>query len=406
MNAQQADPPQTSSPSHPVRIALLVAAAFAILTAAGLWHLHIADQQLPFDYSDLLPRWAGTRLALHGIDPYAVQPLTQAQAAFHVRSQPFLYPATVIVLLLPLAPLSLQAARLVFLLVVSPLFAWSLWLTMESLGLPAARSRRAVVLAFAFVWWPVLWALRLQQLTLVAAFAIFFAWFLLARGRQVAPGILLAIATFKPQLVVPLLLWLLVWAVLRRQWTLILSFAASLTAILLATARLVPGWLPRWLASLKDYSTVRQTAPPLEFLFGHGAGLIVTVAIVATAAVAMIFLWRCEPSSPRFAMALALLLATTLCLVATAATMIYNNLLLFPACLILIFRRPRDRFASQIGFLALLQLGWDFLAVPVAAACEIAFRPSSFWNALPYVDFLLPALVTVALSLEVLRQPR
>lgn len=375
------------------------------LLAAALSHLHFDDYQIAFSYSDLLPRWAGTRLALQGIDPYNYQILSGIQSSYHVTPQPFLYPAHVVLYLLPLAPLTLLAAQIVFLVVITPLFAWSLWLTMQISGLPASGRMRVWVLLLACVSWPVMWSLRLQQLTLLVAAIIFIAWGLIVKGRQALPGILLALATIKPQLILPLLLWLLVWAVLRRQWLLLGSFAGTLGILYAGTSVIVPGWWPHWLASVHNYSDVRHTAPPLPTMFGHRIGLALTAAVVLVAALALLRLLRCRARSPQFVLVLSLALAVTLCMVSAAQTMIYNYTLLFPAILVLIFARPHDYLANAFRFFALLLLAWDFATVPIAAIAELLLGPSSFWNAFPFMDFILPVLITLALSIEILRRP-
>jgi hypothetical protein len=384
---------------------LLIVLGVLGLLAAALWHLHLDDYQIPFNYSDLLPRWAGTRLALAGGDPYNYPVLSAMQAAYHVTPQPFLYPAQVVVWLLPLALLGLLTAQIVFLAVATPLFAWSLWAAMQTLGLPASRQLRVWVLMLGCVWWPVMWALRLQQFTLVVAALIFIAWGLLARGRQVVPGVLLALATIKPQLLLPLLAWLLVWGILRRRWMLMGSFAATLAILLAATEKMVPGWVPHWLAAVHNYSDARHTAPPLMMMFGHWVGMVLTAGLVLAAAVALLRLLRCEAGSREFMLALSLMLATTLCMVSAAQTMIYNDVLLFPALVTLIFARPGDRVADAFRFFALLLLAWDFATVPIAAAAELLTGPAAFWNAFPFMDLALPVLVTLALAVEVLRRP-
>jgi hypothetical protein len=391
--------PVTLAAAPPARrIALpmsLIAAA--ILVCASLWLLHSIDRGMPFHQSDLLPRWLGTRLALHGQDPYAEPLLRNVELQAGAHPQPFLYPATIVILLAPLAGLSLEAAQLVFLLIAAPLLALSFLFCMERLQLPAHRADRGLVLLLACVSWPVLWGLRMQQPTLLIVPMIFGAWFLLARGRQIAPGILLALATTKPQLVLPLLVWLLIWAVVQRRWAFLASFAATLALLLGATERLVPGWLPRWRASLQNYSCNEHAAPALAHLFGHGAGGFLTVLLAGAAAIALWSMRRSPARSVRFAVGLSLCLALSLCIFPSQGLMIYNNILLFPGILLLLFQKPAGKLRRAFRFLALAQLALDFLFVPVAALGESLFRPSSFWLVLPFLDTLLPALLIAAL---------
>ncbi len=412
--------PATPNNSEPVAAArrrlrwpALWLALLAVAAASSLTYLHIVDARyMPSSHSDLLPRWVGARAALHGEDPYSAEVLRRIQIAYygrpltaadHANPQAFFYPATIIVLLAPLAELSWPAARLVFLLVTCPLLAWSFWLCMRTLQLPASRRGRAVVLGFALFSWAVIWGLRQQQPGLLVVIAVFLAFFLLARRRQVLPGILLALATIKPQLVLPLLLWLLVWAVLRRMWPFVASFAGAFALLLAATEWIVPGWFLQWRAQMRTYAAITHTAMPLEWSLGHWPGIVITLLIAAASALALWRLRRSEPDSPQFALAVSLALATTATLILGDPSLIYNDILLFPACLLLIFRKTEGQLAGAVRMLALVQLAWDYVALPLAIAGESYGRSSGFWISLPFRDYFLPTLATLVVLMAAAR---
>lgn len=385
----------------------------ALAAASSLIYLHIVDARfMPASHSDLLPRWVGARAALHGENPYSAEVLRRIQIAFygrpltpadHANPQAFFYPATIIPLLAPLAALSWPAARLLFLLITTPLLALGFWLCMRTLGLPASRRERLVVLGFACFSWPVIWGLRQQQPGLPVMIGIFIAFALLSRRRQTLPGILLALATIKPQLVLPLLLWLLVWALSLRMWRLITSFAATLAILLAVTGLMVPGWFHAWRAQLRDYAAITHTSLPLEWSLGHWPGIIITLLIAAASAVSLWKLRRCEPESTQFGLAVALALAVTATLILGDPSLIYNNILLFPACLILIFSKAEGQVAGAVKILALLQIAWDFVALPLAILGESSGKLTGFWISLPFRDYFLPALASLAVLMVAAR---
>ncbi len=190
---------------------------------------------------------------------------------------------------------------------------------MRDLKLPTTRDKRTLILLAAVFSWPVLWGLRMQQPTLLVAALLFLSWWLLARGHQFAPGILLALTTIKPQLILVFFLWLLVWAILQRQWKLIASFTGALSLLLLAAEEIVPGWFPRWHASLQNYNAIEHAAPALEHFFGHGFGLVLTILLTLVAVYSLWRLRRCAAASPQFATALSIGLAIPLFVVPTGA---------------------------------------------------------------------------------------
>jgi hypothetical protein len=244
-----------------------------------------------------------------------------------------------------------------------------------------------------------MWALRLQQPTLTVASLVFGACFLLSRERGAAAGFLLAFATIKPQLVIPLLAWLLLWAVLRRMWSFIASFGATMVILLVLTEKLVPAWLPHWIAALHRYGNSHGTFP-LQIIFGHWVGLIATGLLVAyTAGI----LWRMRHSpadSPQFAFAVALCLSVTLCFTLTILPGIYNQILLIPACLILVHARPVSYYAVLARFVAVATVGWGYVAIALAVLGENLFGPSAVWEGIPFQNLLLPVWVSVALVLS------
>lgn len=392
---------------------LAIAALLAIAIAAPLLHLFLTNREMPASRSDLLPRWVGTCAALQGKDPYSADVLRSIQTAFygrpltpadHLRPQAFLYPAHVVILLAPLALLSWETTRLLFLFVLPPLLACSFWLCLQGLRVSLTPRKRAIAVGVALLSWPVIWGLRLQQLTLPVAALILIAGFLLAGGQQFVPGVLLAAATIKPQLVVVLLAWLLLWAGLRRQWTFIASFTGSLALLLCASERAVPGWFSRWWASIRNYTEATHTAPPLEFLLGHWIGLTITVLVVVSGSVA---LWRLRSSaaeSAEFGIALSLALAMSVAIVPADPPMIYNYVLLSPACFILVFTEPGNAFAASLQRLAFAQLVLDFCAVPLTVVFEVLIKSNNVLDYLPFMDFLLPSLLTIYLVSEALHR--
>jgi len=388
------------------RAALLL--LLAVVAAAPLEYIHIVNRSIPSARTGLLPRWIGTRAALHGQDPYSSAVLGQIQTAFYghplapgAKENPenFLYPATVIPLLAPLAPLSWEATRLVFLAINVPFLAVGFWLCLSALPLPWSVRARAIIVLLALAAWPTMWGFRVLQLTVPVAACIFIAWYCLARNRPIPAGILLALATIKPQLLLPLLLALFVWSVIRRQWALIASFLVTMAVQLGAAEALAPGWFPRWRASLRNYTGVTKTAMPLQHVLGHWPGSAITLAL---AAAALLPLWRARRSaaaSLEFGRAMSLVLAITICFVPTSEALLYNYVLLMPACVLLIFSKPRATFASLLRLLALAQLGFDYLIVTVGGIAGVAGHVPGLVAGLSFSDYLLPPLATLALTL-------
>jgi hypothetical protein len=385
-----------------VAVTLLLAA----LVVAPMWHLHVINRNMPPAKADLVPVWIGARVALQHGDPYSDDTTRLAQIAYYgralrpsdnVNKMGFAYPAHTLVLFSCIAPASWHVVRLTFLILLPLLTAVSVPLWLRVAGVSLSRGRMALTLLLTLASWPVMWGVHQIQPTLIVAALCAAACFLYMRGSLVPAGLLFAMATIKPQLVGLLIAWLCLSSLLRHQWKFLISFAASLAALLISATWLVPGWLTKWRAAMADYAVYRHLQPDLQLLFGRGAGLFLSIVIFSATAV---ILWRgrkCSPESPAFGALCSVALAATVCVLPNETTMIYNHVLLIPACFILIFSKDATSFASSLRRVAIAQLVIDFTVVPLSALGETLAKPANIWDTLPYMDFLLPTLVTLFL---------
>lgn len=374
---------------------------FPLFLGITFTYLHNFDQLHDLRHNDLAGRQFATRAALlHGTDPYSPEMLRQIQAVTgHDRGQGFDYPVLLAVLLVPVAAMPWETLRLTFLLGIIPALFASFWMCIRLGHVPITRGSAVVLVLIGLCSWPVIFALRLQQPTLIVAVLVLPACYLISREHDVPAGVLLAAATFKPQLVLPLLLWLFFWSIVRRRWVLTAAFAVSEILFLFAAERLVPGWFPHWLADLHRYRSL-ATNLPLQLFLGRWCGLIATCVLVAFSLRAFWKARRCLPHSAEFAQPIAVALAIGVCVTPITWGMIYNQILLFPGLLVL-FSSPRPP-GSGLPTLALratqVSAVWIFASI-VIAGCGELLAPSGFWLPLPFFDHLLaPALIVALLT--------
>ncbi|MGB9028834.1 MAG: glycosyltransferase family 87 protein [Acidobacteriaceae bacterium] len=400
------------APASPLsRIArwpLVLPVLLVLSIAAPLWHIHVVDRAMPPRHNDLITRWLPMQAALrYGQDPYSPQATRQIQTAYYGRPltpaddmepQYFAYPAYLVVLMSPFARLPWTAACLGFVLIAPPLLFLSFWACMRSLNIPVTRGKTALAAFLALCSWPVMWGLRLQQPTLLIAVALFLGCYFLNCNRTVVSGMLLALSTLKPQMVLPLLLFLLLWACVQRSWTLIASFAATFALLLLSAEAMVPGWFGHWRASVRGYGP--HTELPLQSIAGPLPGLILTAVLLGWCFLVLWNLRHAPAGSPQFALAIALALAIGVCCTLTKLAVIYDQILIVPGCLLLVFSKSEGYYPSLTRRVTLAMLIWGFLSIYIAILGETFFGPSDFWDGVPCRNLLLPVLVTVALALQ------
>ncbi len=278
----------------PKRLPFVLALVLAVVASASTWFYvdrilraqQIADaaaQGAPRgNLSDLYPRWLGAReLLRHGRNPYSPEITREIQQGYYGRpldprrpgdpkdQQGFAYPVYIVFLLAPIVNLSFEAAQTGFrwLLVGLALASVLLWLRV-------LRWRPSFGTALIFIvllvgWLPMVQGIKLQQLSLLVAGLLAACGACLAAGWLFCAGALLALATIKPQLAWPLVLWLLIWSSndWRARRRFVFGFGSVMLLLLGGAQLLLPGWLRMFVEAIRQYHQYTQNQSVLgDFL--------------------------------------------------------------------------------------------------------------------------------------------
>jgi len=380
-----------------------------------MWYLHLVNRQMSQSKSDLLVVWTGIRSTLNGVDPYSDAVMREIQTGYygrpltnadHVNPVRYAYPAYTAIPLAPLGWLSFAAARLWFLVIMPILMAASVPMWLRVLGIETTRRRLTILIFLTMVSWPMVWALRLGQATLVVAAFLVLGCYLLKSGRDVGAGVFFALATLKPQLAVPLIVWAAVWALQHRRWKFPATLAAAFSLLVLTAQWMLPGWVSRWIYGMGAYSQEIGTLPSLPQFFGPIAGWALLVALVSGSIVALWRMRSCSVNSPEFGAAIGLTLAVTICLLPAHVGGIYNHVLLLPAVLLIIHATSAISETAVWRGIAIKFVMIGFAVMPLAALGATLWPRMEVWMMLPFWNFLLPSVVVAELILATTRAVR
>lgn len=396
-----------------------LALAILLIAAAILpfWQIHLIDKIWPLDHADLQDVWISVHNILNGRNPYSPEGMRDTQIAYYghalkpddkttarrfldpVPKDPrgFLYPAHIVMLLGPLGLLPWHEARLAFLLAVLPLLLVGFWAGIKALNLNLSRRKAALAIYLGVCSWPVMWGLRHQQPTVLVVPLTFLAVFFLSRKQPVPAGVLIALATVKPQLSLPILLWMLLWAWSHRVWKFMLVFAIAMAVLLLATELIFPHWLPQWLAFLR-HNGANHGGFPIDIILGHQLGFAVTAALGLSVTVLLWRMRKCSADSPEFGLCFALVLSVTVSTCLGMALLIYNQAALFPACVLVLAARPSNLLASAGRAIAFVLILWGYVAVLVSIAGESARGLQSVWLGACFFNPALPVITGLVLA--------
>ncbi len=370
--------------------------------------------------------WARRELLLHGRNPYGRDVTAEIQKGYYGRQldaslpndpkdqQAFAYPVYVIFLLAPTIEVPFELVQTSFRWVLLGLSVASVWLWLKVLRwrLPAVGLFICIVLLLG--GFPEVQGLKLQQLSLLVAALVAAGAACVATGYLFLGGAVLAAATIKPQLALPLVVALLVWAASewKTRWRFSAGFAATMAVLLAASEFVLPGWWKMFWQATRDYRSYTGTQSIFDQLVNWAMGPWGGSFLAALAALmGCSLLWRFRTAtvgSEDFGRAVALVMALTLLIIPMDSP--YNQVLLLPA--ILLLARERRRLTSDSPLVCILYFGgafalaWGWLA-SLALAVIWCFSRSAALNAwkLPlYATFALPVLVFL-LTLVSLRHP-
>jgi glycosyl transferase family 87 len=402
----------------------------SLLLAGAMWlwvqNVAIARQQAEAaergiprgNLSDLYPRWLGAReLLLRGRDPYRDDITREIQTGYYGRpidpsrpndptdQQAFAYPLYVVFVLAPTVGLPFAVVQRGFLWLLIALTAASVLLWFRALEWRTSVSTQVIWIILTLASFPAIQGIKLQQLSLLVAALIAASMYAVARRRLVWAGILLALASIKPQLVFLLAIWLLLWASgkWRERQRLVWSFTLTMACLVIGGEVLLPGWIREFRnASAAYYQYTGGGRSVLDVLLTPTLGRIVAAILVA---VLMIFLWRtrrADEGSADFHWSLALVMAVTLAVIPMFAP--YNQLLLLSA-LMLVVRAIRplwetSRMSRFFVAVAAVLVAWPWVAA-AGLAIGLLFLPAAAvqraWTLPLYTSQWIPIAVAVLL---------
>jgi hypothetical protein len=360
-------------------LVILLVALVASGTLIGLtWVNYRYSMQNPGG-SDFLPRWVGTReFLMKGQSPYSEETTREIQQLFYgrpARSEEdqalFVYPFYSIFVFAPFAMISdFNLAR-------------ALWMTTLEVsilliaiaGISLSRWKLSpillgFILIFALLWYYSIRPLINSNASILVALFVMGALLAIRAGQDSWAGLFLVLATIKPQMVVLLVLFILIWSISERRYVILWSFLGNLALFTAVTSLLIPDWTWQNLRQILAYPNYTLPGTPgeifLEWMPGVGKqlGYALTIFLVTT----LIWEWRSALGKDfRWFLwtALFTITATTMVGIRTATE---NYIIMLPAVILVFAAWDQEwgrfgRFLIALSYgLLLFGIWWLFLA--------------------------------------------
>lgn len=386
----------------------LQAVVLIILVAAILAGMTWANYRFALSSpggNDFVPRWLGTRLFLtNGIDPYSEQATLQIQRYIFGRpARPsedqslFVYPFYSIFVFAPFSLIEdFDMARAVWMTVLEVSVFVIAGLSISLARWRISRSMLVLLMLFTALWYHSVRPIVNGNPSVLVALFLTLAFFAIYVKHDVWAGFLLALSTIKPQMVVLVCIFVLLWAVFQRRWLIVSSFFGSLGLMVFSTMILVPNWPLENLGQLIAYPQYTMPGSPgailAEWLPGVGSqlGWVITIFSITLIIVEWYAALRNDFSWFFWAASLTLVL-TNLIGIRTATA---NYIALLPA-LILVFATWTTRWGSPGRWITIFSIFLLFFGLwgLFLATVEQAEQPVQH----PIMFFPLPVFLLIGL---------
>ncbi|MBX3082633.1 MAG: DUF2029 domain-containing protein [Anaerolineae bacterium] len=254
--------------------------------------------------NDFAQRWHGSHAFwVEGKDPYSREVALDAELMLYgapASTDPaldqypgdFLYPFHYAVILAPLAPLSYALASAIWMTLTATMCGLCFVLMAQTYGWRLSPLMLTLGVAWAVSFYPSARGVILGQPgTFVVCLQIVALW-ALAKDRDVLAGVLLAVSTYKPQIGIFILPFLLLWGLRVGRRRFVIVFIVSFAALMLASFLLLPAWLGEWLQQTAQYTGYTRIGSPVWVIAHVYLPFLGTAGeIVITALLVLFMLW-------------------------------------------------------------------------------------------------------------------
>lgn len=293
--------------------------------------------------NDFYPRWRGAQLFwLEGVDPYSEEATEAIQRGMYGRlalptedQALFVYPFYVVFALLPLVGLSYAWVQAIWMVLLMVCLVAGTLLILQVLEWMPPLWITAVLLLWSLIFYSSARTILLGQFAGVVFVCLMGCLLLLKRGHDGWAGVLLALSTFKPQMVFLLIPALMIWGIGQRRWRFVTSFVGTMAGLAGLSFLLEPGWLLSFVDQVLAYPGYTVIGNPVQIVTtyvvpigGTAVNLIIWLLLLAW----MVWWWRLlggtAVDSPHFLYIISITLVVTHLVAPETATTNYVALYL------------------------------------------------------------------------------
>lgn len=295
--------------------------------------------------TDFIPRWLGTRLLLtEGLNPYSSEVSLRIQDFISGRPSEigedqhlFVYPLYSILFFSPFALFEdFTAARALWMTWLEIALVIIVFLSIKLSDYKASPIVFGLLTLFALFWYHDLRSLINGNPAILCTFFLTVGLTAIKYERDILAGIFLGFATVKPQIVVLVIPFVLLWAYSHRRWHLIIATISSVVGLVFLALLIEPNWIIQnfeQITAYPDYTLPGTLTEIFQVWWPNLGGLfalVLTLVLVAILIWLLVISWK-APFRVFILAAIAILAITTLIGIQTATA---NYVVLLPGVII------------------------------------------------------------------------
>ncbi len=357
--------------SRYVEIGLVI--SLGLLLIVGLYLVNYQFSSNNPGGNDFLVHYVGTRAIIYeNLSPYSDEVALRIQMAAYGHPAQGIehelrvaYPLFSVFLFAPFSIIeNYQVARAVWMTVLEIALLAMTFLVFDLIDWKPAVWIQAAVLLFSLIWYHAVRALVNGNAVILIALMITAVFSYIKSGNDELAGLLLAVTTIKPHLVVLLILYILIWSATQKRWKIFIWFGAGMVILSGLAFGLIPNWVLQNLWEVLRYPAYNPAgtlAAALAEWFPGQAGLLKWGLAITLALVLLTETWRaCRGNQAYFLWAgfLTLVISQWIGIQTDPG----NFILLFPV-LILIMAVLEKRWGDRSAWLTWIMLT-GLLVVP------------------------------------------
>lgn len=254
------------------RVLFVLLVAFVVLFLVEVAAVHKIFASEVLGAADFHSRWYGARaLLLEGRDPYSPEVTAEIEAIRdpgqeRKNSFSFAFPLHVIFTFWPLTYFSYDWAQSFWMVTLQWVVFATTVVMMFMVGWKPSPLGIAGALLGSILFYPFARTILLGQFTLHVTLFLALSLLFLRRGQDGWAGWWLAATSIKPQMVLLVGVWMVLWAVVKRRFRFLQGMLVGGAALFFGSLIWLPRWPVSFIEDIQRYAAVASGRNPLEVL--------------------------------------------------------------------------------------------------------------------------------------------